>query len=197
MEPMFFPERQNLHDWLLQNHDKAAELEIGFYKVASGKPSITYREALDEALCFGWIDGVRNSMGADAHRQRFTPRRKGSFWSPINTRRAEELIAEGRMHPAGLAVFESRDRSRTERYVTDRAASVLDGEMLERFQADPQAWANFQALAPSYQRAAIFWVTSARQQATRERRLETLIAESAVGRRVDSLTSPANRKPRA
>jgi uncharacterized protein YdeI (YjbR/CyaY-like superfamily) len=196
MEPTFFATQREFHDWLLRNHDKVEELEVGFYKVGSGKPSMTYREALDEALCFGWIDGVRTSMGPEAHRQRFTPRRRGSFWSPINTKRAEELITEGRMGPAGLAAFEARDKSRTERYLTDREASALDEAMLARFQADAKAWANFQAMAPSYQRVAIFWITSARQEATRQRRLVTLIEASAASRRLDNLTSPANRKPR-
>jgi uncharacterized protein YdeI (YjbR/CyaY-like superfamily) len=193
MERHFFPTSADFREWLSANHDKVAELEVAFYKKGTGLPSITYREALDEALCFGWIDGVRRSLGAEAYTGRFTPRKAGSFWSPVNTKRAQELIAAGRMHAAGLAAFEARDEARTRQYALDREASALDEAMESRFRANPQAWSFFCAQPPSYRGPAIFWVTSAKREETRLRRLDLLIADCASGRRIDALTTPSRR----
>lgn len=153
------------------------------YKVGSGKKAVTYKEALDEALCFGWIDGVRKRLDDESYVQRFTPRRPKSYWSTVNTRRAEELRREGRMHPAGLATFERRNREDTQRYSSERATATLDPSHEKMFRANRKAWSYFEAEAPWYRRVAVHWVTSAKKEETRQRRLARLIADSAAGRR--------------
>lgn len=154
------------------------------YKKASGKGGITYKEALEEALCFGWIDGVRKSLDDESYVQRFTPRRANSYWSAVNTERAKELIAAGRMHTAGLAVFERRDASKANRYSFEREHAKLEPAAERQFRADAKAWDFFQSQAPWYQRVALHWVTSAKKAETRHRRLQTLIADAAAGRRI-------------
>jgi uncharacterized protein YdeI (YjbR/CyaY-like superfamily) len=194
MDPVYFPSVADLRRWFEANHDKHTEAWFGFYKAGSGKPSITYRDAVDESLCFGWIDGVRYSIDGARWRQRFTPRKAGSFWSSVNTKRALELIEAGRMTPSGLAAFEARDTSRTERFDAERAAAAFsDGEEAQ-FRADKDAWTYWQKTPPSYRKAAIAYVVTAKRPETRLKRLETLIADSAAGRRLRPLTSPANRK---
>ena len=185
--PAFFATRQDLHDWLLANHDKAGELDVGFFKVGSGRPSITYREALDEALCFGWIDGVRRGIDGESYRQRFTPRASGSFWSAVNTKRALELLAAGRLQPSGLAAFEARDEARTQRRVAAVVDAALDGALEDRFRANRGAWAFFQKQPASYRKLMIAWITGATRDQTRHRRLDLLVADSAAGRRIDPL----------
>jgi uncharacterized protein YdeI (YjbR/CyaY-like superfamily) len=191
MEPTFFATPAELRAWLERHHADRRELVVGFYKKASGRPSITWQEAVDEALCFGWIDGVRHSHGPDSYTNRFTPRRPRSNWSAVNVRRVEQLIAEGRMTPAGLAAFEARTGDRTGTYSYEqRRNAALDAGQEERFRAVPEAWEWFSARAPSYRRAAIHWVTSAKRPETRERRLATLIEDSAAGRPVKPLARP-------
>ncbi|HJR60826.1 MAG TPA: YdeI/OmpD-associated family protein [Vicinamibacterales bacterium] len=184
MKPTFFRTQGHLRRWLEKNHASVTELWIGFYKKASGRPSISYTEALDEALCFGWIDGVRRRLDDDAYVQRFTPRTAKSYWSAINTRRATELKKEGRMHAAGVAAFERRDQGKTERYSFERRAAQLEPAAEEAFRANRKAWDFFQSGAPWYRRVAIHWVTSAKKEETRHRRLQTLIRDSAAGRRI-------------
>jgi uncharacterized protein YdeI (YjbR/CyaY-like superfamily) len=193
MKPTFFATPAEFRDWLERHHAEEGELLVGFYKTGSGRPSITWQESVDEALCFGWIDGVRRSLGDEAYTIRFTPRKARSTWSAVNVRRARELIEEGRMTPAGLAAFEARGDDRTAIYSYEqRRQATLDASQEHRFRAEPEAWEWFQARPPSYRRAAIHWVTSAKRPDTRERRLETLIADSAAGRNVKPLRPPSS-----
>jgi uncharacterized protein YdeI (YjbR/CyaY-like superfamily) len=173
-------------------------LWVGFHKKATGRPSLTWPESVDEALCFGWIDGLRKSIDADSYMIRFTPRRPGSTWSLVNSRRARALIEEGRMQPAGLAAFKARDPVKSGTYSFEqRSAAALDAESEARFMADRAAWRFFQAQPAGYRRTAIFWVVSARREETRARRLATLIADSAAGQRLGLLRrteAPAARR---
>jgi uncharacterized protein YdeI (YjbR/CyaY-like superfamily) len=191
MEPVFFATRDELRAWLERHHADRDELWVGLYKKGSGKPSVTWPEVVDEALCFGWIDGVRRSLGPDSYVNRLTPRRPRSNWSAVNVKRVGELIAEGRMTPAGLAAFEARTGDRTGVYSYEqRHDAVLEPEQEERFRAAPDAWEWFQSRSPYYRRAAVYWVTSAKRAETRERRLQTLIEDSAAGRTIKPLTRP-------
>jgi len=160
---------------------------VGFYRKDSGKGGITYKQALDEALCFGWIDGVRRRLDEEAYVQRFTPRTAKSYWSAINIARATELKKTGRMHAAGAAAFDRRDKGTAARYSFERQAAQLEPGAEEAFRANRKAWEFFQANAPWYRRVAIHWVTSAKKEETRQRRLETLIRDSAAGRRIGLL----------
>lgn len=188
MDPTFFATPAELRAWLEAHHASERELLVGFYKKGSGKPSITWPESVDEALCFGWIDGVRRSLGDDAYTIRFTPRNRRSFWSVVNIRRAGELIAEGRMRPAGLAAFEARTGERSGVYSFEQKDEPAFSEAQAReFQADAKAWDFFQAQPPWYRRTATWWVVSARKEETRARRLATLIADSAAGRPIRGL----------
>jgi uncharacterized protein YdeI (YjbR/CyaY-like superfamily) len=182
--PTFFATPDDFRRWLRKNHRTAQELWVGFHKKASGLPSITWPEAVDEALCFGWIDGVRKSVNADSYMNRFTPRRKTSSWSAVNTRRVAVLIRQRRMRAAGLKAFDARDAARTSRYSFERERARLDAPLAARFRANPTAWRFFESQPPGYQRTAIWFVMSAKQDVTRARRLERLIAESAAGRRI-------------
>lgn len=181
--PRFFKTRRAFRQWLETHHASAKELWVGFHRKASGKGGITYKEALDEALCFGWIDGVRRRLDASSFVQRFSPRRAKSYWSAVNTKRAHELQAAGMMHAAGQAAFNRRDGAAAQ-YSFERQAAALDAPAEKRFRANRKAWRFFEQQAPWYRRVAIHWVTSAKRQETRHRRLETLIADSAAGRRI-------------
>ena len=189
MKPTFFATPSELRNWLEKNHATASELLVGFYKRGSGKPSITWQELVDEELCFGWIDGVRKGIDDVSYANRITPRKARSTWSAINIARAKELIRLGRMHPAGLKAFERRtdDRSAIYSYEQSKTAS-LDPRAERSFRANKKAWEFFRAQAPSYQRAAIWWVISAKWEETRQKRLATLIGDSARGRTVGPLT---------
>lgn len=187
-EPTFFETPEQFRRWLEEHYATAGELLVGLYKKGSGRPSITWPESVDEALCFGWIDGVRRSRDEESYTIRFTPRRERSTWSAVNIRRMEELIAAGRARPAGVSAFEQRteDRSRTYSYERrDRAA--FDEELERRFRSEGAAWEHFQGEAPWYRKTATFWVMSAKRPETRERRLAVLIASSAEGKRVPPL----------
>jgi uncharacterized protein YdeI (YjbR/CyaY-like superfamily) len=188
MQPTFFETPDGFRRWLEAHHDSEPELWVGFHRKGSGRPSLTWPESVDEALCYGWIDGLRRSLDAQSYAIRFTPRRSGSTWSNVNVRRAEELIRDGRMRPAGLRAFEARDPERSGTYSFEqRAAATLGPEAEARFRAEPEAWRYFEAQPPGYRRTAIWWVVSAKQEATRERRLRTLIEDSAAGRRIAPL----------
>jgi len=183
----YFRTPADLRKWFRANHAKAAELWVGFHKKDSGKPSITWPESVDEALCVGWIDGIRKSLGDEAYVIRFLPRRKGSVWSAINIRLVESLIAEGRMHAAGLRAFEDRHAhpksGYTYRSLTSKS-EPLSAAFEKRLCANAAAWAFWQAQPPSFKRKVVHWVTSAKHDETKERRLERLIAECAAGRRI-------------
>jgi uncharacterized protein YdeI (YjbR/CyaY-like superfamily) len=194
VEPTFFAVPADFRAWLEENHERESELLVGFYKKATGRPSITWPEAVDEALCFGWIDGIRRSLGDESYTIRFTPRKPRSTWSAVNIERAKELVAKGRMRPAGLAAFEARsdDRSAIYSYEQRHEARLAPGEERE-FRANERAWEFFQGQPPSYRKPALWWVVSAKREETRARRLRTLIDDSASGRRLRRLTPPARR----
>ena len=198
----FFRDPAAWRAWLEANHDKADELWVGYHKVGSGKPSITWPESVDEALCFGWIDGVRRSIDVGRYEIRFTPRRPGSTWSAVNIARMKELTGAGRVHPAGAAAFARRKDDRSAIYSYEqRKGAKLERAEAARLRADGKAWTFWQAQPPSYRKTATYWVTSAKQPATRARRLATLIADSAAGQRIAPLrprkaTAPAPRRKR-
>ena len=177
---IFFATGAEFREWLEANHETAEELTVGFYKRASGKPSMTWSEAVDEALCFGWIDGVRRGLDDDSYTIRFTRRRPGSHWSAVNVRKAEQLIAAGRMRPAGQRAFAARRSDRTAQASYERAdVPELTPEQEQRFKQHADAWAFFSAQPPWYRRTALHWVTSAKKPETRDRRLRRLIEASA------------------
>lgn len=194
-EPRFFRSKAEWRKWLEQNHATAREQKVGFYKAASGKAGLTHPEALDEALCFGWIDGVAGNLGDHAWHIRFSPRQRRSVWSDVNIARVEQLKAEGRMAPAGLAAYEKRDPKLQKRYSGENRHVGLDPAYEARFRANPKAWAWFEARPLSYRQPAIWWVMSAVKEETRERRLATLIADSEAGRPIKLLTPSSKRKP--
>ena len=186
-EPRFFASAEAWRRWLDRNHATATELLVGFHKVASGRGGLTYKQALDAALAYGWIDGVRRGA-AEHHTIRFTPRKPKSIWSAINIQRVAELETLGLMHAAGRAAFAARDPVRQKRYSYENRDVAFDPAYAQRFRADEQAWENFAAMPPSYRRPATWWVMSAVRPETREKRLATLIADSAAGKRVKHLT---------
>jgi uncharacterized protein YdeI (YjbR/CyaY-like superfamily) len=193
MKPKFFSSPAEFRQWLKQNHDRASELMIGFHKKSSGKKSITYAEALDEALCFGWIDGVRKKLNETSYVQRFTPRKPRSIWSLINVRHVERLKKEGRMHPAGLEAYERRDPKRTGIYSFETEPHKLAPDYEKRFRQNKSAWKFFEEQAPYYKKLMIFRVMSGKKEETRLRRLEQLIESSAQGRRIGLLTGKAEK----
>jgi uncharacterized protein YdeI (YjbR/CyaY-like superfamily) len=170
-----------LRDWFDANHETAADLWLGYHRKATGKPTISWSDAVDEALCVGWIDGIRKRLDDTRSAQRFTPRRKGSNWSAINVDKVAALTAEGRMRPAGLRAFEGRTAAKTGVYSYEQAEALFSDDELARFRAVPAAWADWERRAPSYRKAVTFWVTSAKGADTRVRRLEALITDSAAG----------------
>ncbi len=180
----FFETPADFHQWLAKHHAQASELLVGLRKKDSGKPSITWPESVDEALCFGWIDGIRRTLDETSYTIRFTPRRPGSKWSAVNIRRARELIAEGRMAPAGLAAFGKRVAGPARSYVPSEHTGELPAVYGRELKANREAWDFFRAQAPSYRKKLVWWVTSAKNEATRLRRLERLIEASAGGRRL-------------
>ena len=187
--PTFFATPAEFRAWLEEHHGEARELWVGFYKVASGRPSISWPEAVDEALCFGWIDGVRKGIDDASYAIRFTPRQARSTWSAVNVKRAEELIELGLMRPAGLTAFAARAAERSGIYAYEqRDAARLDEAAERRFRDNGRAWDFFQAQAAWYRKAAIWWVVSAKREDTRLKRLATLIDDSEHGRTIAPLT---------
>jgi len=184
MNPKFFPTPPAFRKWLAANHTKAKELVVGFYKKGSGKPSITWPESVDEALCFGWIDGVRNSIDEESYRIRFTPRKPSSVWSAVNIRNVERLIKEKRMQPAGLKAFEARKENRSGIYAYEQRSPELVEPYAGIFKRNKAAWKFFQAQPPYYRKTMNWWIVSAKQEGTRSKRLDKLIEESAKGKRL-------------
>ena len=191
--PRFFRSPAEFRNWLEKNHDRESELLVGFYKKSSGKRGITYEEAVDEALCFGWIDGVRRSVDDERSTIRFTPRRQRSNWSLKNIRRVNELTKLGRMAPPGIAAFERRDPSEAGTYSFEQANPRFDQGLERRFRCNRGAWKFWEAQPPGYRKAATWWVVSAKREETRLRRLQTLIEDSGNGRRLAQVTSPTRR----
>lgn len=186
--PMFFETPADFRRWLAEHHDSRSVLWVGYYKKSTGKPSITWPESVDEAICFGWIDGLRKKVDEEAYTVRFTPRKPTSHWSKVNVEKAERLLAEGRMAPAGRAAWEARDPEQTGQASYEREEPAeLPPEMEARFRARVEAWAFFQDQPPGYRRTALHWVVSAKRPSTRDRRLDTLIEDSAAGRKIGPL----------
>ena len=178
MAPTFFANQSGFRNWLKKNHKKVTELIVGFYKVDSGKPSMTWPQSVDEALCFGWIDGVRTSIDKDSYQIRFTPRKPTSIWSAINIKKVEELTKQGLMQPAGLASFKKRKEERSKVYAFENEEMNFTAEFEKKFKANKKAWVYFRSLAASYKKVSKHWVMSAKQEATRLKRLGQLIEES-------------------
>jgi uncharacterized protein YdeI (YjbR/CyaY-like superfamily) len=193
MKPTFFKSQAEFRKWLEKNHDQASELWVGLQKTGSAQKGLVYKEALDEALCFGWIDGVRKSIDESRWMIRFTPRKPRSIWSAINIKRAGELKALGQMKPPGLAAFEGRDGTREKQYSYEREALQLEAAYEKRLRANKKAWDFFESQPPWYRRAAQFWVMSAKKEETRSRRLEVLIESSEQGKRAPPLLRPSDR----
>lgn len=188
-KPKFFATPEKFREWLEKNHASATELLVGFHKKSSGKKSITYAEALDEALCFGWIDGVKRSLNETSYTQRFTPRRPRSIWSLVNVKHVERLKKEGRMHAAGLAVYGQRDPKRTGIYAFENAPRDLSAEYEKELRKVKGAWEYFQTYPPYLKKTVSFWVMSAKKEETRLARLQQLIESCARGERIGVLPS--------
>ncbi len=192
MNIVFFKSPSEFRSWLAAHHGASRELWVGFYNKRAAKKGITYSEALDEALCFGWIDGVRKSLDQTRYYIRFTPRKQRSKWSLVNIKRVAALTKLGRMQPSGLKAFRERDKKNSG-YSYEQRPRKLPGRYERKLRANNRAWAFFKAQAPWYQRSAAWWVISAKQEETRLRRLSILIHDSANGRRLGPLT-PASRQ---
>jgi uncharacterized protein YdeI (YjbR/CyaY-like superfamily) len=194
MKPTFFATPAAFRKWLEKHHDSDDELLVGFYKKDSGRKSITWPESVDQALCFGWIDGIRRRIDDASYSIRFTPRRRGSIWSAVNIRRAEALIQEGLMQAAGLAAFGKRSEEKSRVYSYERATAALPTEFEKRFRANKKAWRYFSEQPPGYRRLAIHFVISAKREETRERRVKLLINDSANGRRLAAFTLESRKR---
>ena len=190
MEPRFFATPAELGAWFAENHARESELWVGFHKRGSGRPSITWAEAVDEALCVGWIDGLTKRVDETSYRIRFTPRKARSTWSLRNVERVAELTEQGRMLPAGLEAFERRTADNTGIYSFEQETVELAPAYERELKANAKAWEFFSSKPPSYRRPAIRWVMSAKREETRLRRLATLIEDSAEGRTIKPLTRP-------
>jgi uncharacterized protein YdeI (YjbR/CyaY-like superfamily) len=188
MKPKFFKSPADWRAWLEKNHATAREIVVGFHKKASGKPSITWPESVDEALCYGWIDGVRRSLDENSYTIRFTPRKHDSIWSLVNTKRVAELTKEKRMRPAGLQAFERRDPKKTGIYSFEREHTAFPPEYEKAFRSNAKAWSYFCGSGEYYKRVAMHWVTSAKQEATRQRRMAELIRVSEKGEKPKPFT---------
>jgi uncharacterized protein YdeI (YjbR/CyaY-like superfamily) len=184
-EPIFFPTPGAFGKWLKKNHATSREQWIGFYRKASGRPSITWPESVDEALCVGWIDGLRKTIDAESYKIRFTPRKKESNWSAVNIARVKELTKQGRMQPAGLKAFALRKAEKSGIYAYEnRKTAVLDKAAEKQFRSHRKAWDFFQSQPAGYRQLATWYVVTAKKEETRRARLEKLIAASEGGRRI-------------
>lgn len=189
MEPIFFKNSTAFRKWLEKNHDTAKELLVGFYKKGTGKPNMTWSESVDQAICFGWIDGVTRKIDEESYMIRFTPRRQGSIWSAVNINKVAVLSAAGLMHASGIAAYEKREDKKSKIYSFEQPPEdlVLPPAFEKEFKKHKEAWAYFQSTPLSYRHPAIWWVISAKQEATKLKRLQTLIEDSAAGQRLKQL----------
>jgi uncharacterized protein YdeI (YjbR/CyaY-like superfamily) len=195
VKPIYFESPAAFRAWLEEHHETATEVFVGYWKKSTGKPSLVWSEAVDEALCYGWIDSVARGVDDERYAQRFTPRKNVSNWSAVNIAKVERLRAEGRMRPAGEAAFGLRRDDKTAIYSYEqRKNPKLEPDEQAQLEADAVAWAYFSAKPPSYRKPALWWVISAKKPETRARRLATLIADSAAGRTITPLTPAAKRK---
>lgn len=182
--PIYFASPLAFRKWLAANHAKEKDLLVGFHRKGTGKPSLTWPESVDEALCFGWIDGVRKRVDETRYTIRFTPRRKTSIWSAINIARVAELRKQGRMQPAGRAAFEARDPKKSAIYAYENRPQALAPEYEKVLRRDEAAWEFFERQPPSYRKLCAFWIMSAKKEETRQKRLAKLISDSAAGKRI-------------
>jgi uncharacterized protein YdeI (YjbR/CyaY-like superfamily) len=188
-EPVFFAAQAELRAWFDEHHESVKELWVGFYKKGSGKPSITWPESVDEALCAGWIDGVRKSIDETSYKIRFTPRKPSSIWSAVNVARMEELLRLGLVRPLGLQAYEKRSEKKTAIYSYEQKdAAELDEAAEREFRSNAKAWGFFESQAASYRKSAIYWVVSAKKEETRQKRLAELISDSEQGRKLKQYT---------
>jgi len=185
MEPTFFATQADFRQWLEDNYKTKNELLVGFYKVGSGKASMTWPESVDQALCYGWIDGVRRTIDGEAYSIRFTPRRTGSIWSAVNIAKMEMLTQAGLVKPEGMAAFKKRTESKSRVYAfeQEKTAELPEG-LLKIFEANIPAWAFFEAQPPGYKKVILHWITTAKQEKTKLQRLEKLIEASAQNKRL-------------
>ncbi|MEN8375135.1 MAG: YdeI/OmpD-associated family protein [Gemmatimonadota bacterium] len=186
-DPVFFPTPNHLRGWFDEHHESADLLWVGYYKKATGRPSVTWEESRDQALCFGWIDGLRRSLDESAYKVRFTPRRPGSKWSLVNLGRVGELEAAGLMTPAGLAAFAGADEAEARRQSEWRGTAALRDDYLAELEAAGAAWEYLESQPPSYRRDVARWIMDAKREGTRRRRLAVLIEDSLAGRRIKPL----------
>lgn len=182
--PVYFSNTSDFRTWLEEYHQIEPEVLVGYYKVSTKKPSMTWSDSVDEALCFGWIDGIRRNIDDESYCIRFTPRNPRSNWSAVNIKKVEDLIRLGKMQPVGLEIFEKRTIDRSEIYSYENQPEKLDDYLEIRFKENPRAWSFFSSQAPSYKKTRIYWVMSARQESTRMNRLDKLIKASETGNRL-------------
>jgi uncharacterized protein YdeI (YjbR/CyaY-like superfamily) len=194
LKPRFFANQEQFRKWLRVNHREVTELWVGFHKVHTGKPSLTWPQSVDVALCYGWIDGLRRGLGADAYMIRFSPRRADSIWSNGNTQRVAELEKLGLMRQAGRAAFAKRDPVRSGIYLFEARNAAFDAAAEKAFRRNRRAWKFFTEQPPGYRRIATRWVTTAKREETRTRRLAQLIEDSAAGRRIALVTKYRSRR---
>ncbi|MBI5021327.1 MAG: YdeI/OmpD-associated family protein [Ignavibacteriales bacterium] len=184
MKPIFFPSQSEFRKWLEKNYKKKTELLVGYYKVDSGKPSMTWSQSVDEALCFGWIDGIRRSIDKESYCIRFTPRKLSSNWSAINIQKVKTLIKQGLMRQAGLEAFSHRKKDKSKTYSFENAAQKFTESFETKFKSNKKGWDFFKAQPPSYQKMVIHWIMSAKQESTQFTRLEKTITESKKQKRL-------------
>ncbi|MBI1280872.1 MAG: bacteriocin-protection protein [Anaerolineaceae bacterium] len=195
MKPIFFATPTDLRQWFEEHHESDSELLVGFYKKDSGKPSIIWPESVDEALCVGWIDGIRKGLDDESYTIRFTPRKPRSIWSVVNVGRVEALMKEGRMKPAGLQAFEQRRENKSGIYSHEQRDQIeLREDESKAIKANQKAWDFWEAQPVSYRKAVLWWIVSAKKEETRAKRIANLIDDSANGRRIKQFVSPSKRK---
>ncbi len=185
--PVFFPSQKDFRSWLEENYQNSAEVLVGYYKLKTGKPSMTWSESVDQAICFGWIDGIRRSIDEESYCIRFTPRRPTSIWSAVNIKKVEELTKKGLMLPAGLAAFNLKKDEKSAIYSYENSELALTDDFEKHFKANEKAWNFFQTLSASVRKISIRWVMSAKQEITRQKRLNELINDSESGRKIKGL----------
>jgi len=188
MQPIFFATQGDLRKWFEKHHEAETELYLGFYKTTSGKESVTWPQSVDEALCFGWIDGVRKSIDGESYYIRFTPRKPGSIWSAINIKKIEELTSLGLIKPAGVAAYGKRQEAKSKIYSYEKEPVALSAVYEKQFKANKKAWKFFKSQPAWYQRVAVHRVMSAKQEATRISRLENLISDSETEKKIKELS---------
>lgn len=181
MKIQFFSSPEKFRTWLEKNHQKETEVFVGFYKIGTGKPSLTWSQSVDQALCFGWIDGVRRSIDENSYQIRFTPRKASSIWSAVNIQKMEELTKQGLMKPAGLASFKNRKEERSKIYTHENAEMNFSPAFEKLFKANKTAWKYFELLAPGYRKLSKNWVMGAKQEATQIKRMAQLIKDCEAG----------------